>query len=76
MSKNVSAVATIPEVRAILVSKQQEMGRAGGVIMDGRDIGTVVFPFAELKVFMQADPEERAKRFVHEFPNCNIDLGD
>lgn len=59
-----SAVATIPEVRAILVSKQQEMGRAGGVIMDGRDIGTVVFPFAELKVFMQADPEERAKRFL------------
>lgn len=66
MSKNVSAVAALPEVRALLVAKQQEMGKQGGVIMDGRDVGTVVFPFAELKVFMKADPEERARRRLKE----------
>lgn len=57
-----SQVATIPEVRRFLVRKQQEMGQAGGVVMDGRDIGTVVFPQAELKLFLTASPEVRAQR--------------
>lgn len=57
-----SQVATIPEVRRFLVKKQQEMGREGGVVMDGRDIGTVVFPSAELKLFLTASPEVRAQR--------------
>lgn len=57
-----SHVATIPEVRRFLVRKQQEMGREGGVVMDGRDIGTVVFPQAQLKLFLTATPEVRAQR--------------
>lgn len=57
-----SQVAVIPEVRRFLVKKQQEMGAQGGVVMDGRDIGTVVFPHAELKLFMTASPEVRAQR--------------
>ena len=56
VSNCVSAVSSICEVRAKLVAMQQEMGRRRGVVMDGRDIGTVVFPDAELKIFMTADP--------------------
>lgn len=56
VSNCVSRVSAIPEVRAKLVAMQQEMGRRKGVVMDGRDIGTVVFPDAELKLFMTADP--------------------
>ncbi len=62
VSNLVSAVSAIGEVRARLVAMQQEMGRDQGVVMDGRDIGTVVFPDAELKIFMTADPEVRAER--------------
>ncbi len=62
VSNLVSAVSAIGEVRARLVAMQQEMGRDKGVVMDGRDIGTVVFPDAELKIFMTADPEVRAER--------------
>ena len=58
----VSRVSAIPEVRAKLVAMQQEMGRRKGVVMDGRDIGTVVFPDAEMKLFMTADPKVRARR--------------
>ena len=58
----VSRIAAIPEVRSYLVALQQEMGRRKGVVMDGRDIGTVVFPDAELKIFMTADAEIRAQR--------------
>lgn len=57
-----SQVATIPEVRRFLVRRQQQMGVEGGVVMDGRDIGTVVFPQAELKLFLTASAEVRAKR--------------
>ena len=57
-----SQVAVIPEVRHFLVRKQQQMGLEGGVVMDGRDIGTVVFPKAELKIFLTARPEVRAMR--------------
>lgn len=66
VSERVSTVSSIPEVRTKLVAMQQEMGRAKGVVMDGRDIGTVVFPGAELKIFMTADPEVRAERRYRE----------
>jgi len=62
VSNCVSRVSAIPEVRRRLVAMQQEMGRRRGVVMDGRDIGTVVFPDAELKLFMTADPAVRARR--------------
>lgn len=62
VSSQVSGVSSIPEVRAKLVAMQQEMGRQKGIVMDGRDIGTVVFPEAELKLFMTAAPRVRAER--------------
>ena len=57
-----SQVSTIKEVRAFLVAQQQVMGEHKGIVMDGRDIGTVVFPHAELKLFLTASPEVRAER--------------
>lgn len=62
VSNNVSAVSTIAFVRHRLVELQQAMGKEGGIVMDGRDIGTVVFPNADLKLFMTASPEIRAQR--------------
>ncbi len=62
VSNSVSGVSAIPQVRRKLVAMQQEMGRRKGIVMDGRDIGTTVFPEAELKIFMKADPEVRARR--------------
>lgn len=62
VSDNVSAVSTIAEVRNKLVEVQRTIGARGGIVMDGRDIGTVVFPQAELKIFMTASPAVRAKR--------------
>ncbi|MCL9805393.1 (d)CMP kinase [Flavobacterium amniphilum] len=58
----VSQIAEISEVRSMLVKQQQQMGKDKGVVMDGRDIGTVVFPDAELKIFMNASPDVRAQR--------------
>ena len=62
VSNRVSAVAAIPFVREALVAQQQRMGKEKGIVMDGRDIGTVVFPDAELKVFVTASAEVRAQR--------------
>lgn len=62
VSDNVSLIAALPYVRKLLVEKQREMAKEGGVIMDGRDIGSVVFPHAEVKFFMTASPEVRAQR--------------
>lgn len=62
VSNCVSPVSSIRQVREKLVAMQQQMGRKRGVVMDGRDIGTVVFPDAELKIFMTADPKVRARR--------------
>ena len=62
VSNSVSAVSSIGAVRQKLVAMQQQMGRNGGVVMDGRDIGTVVFPNAELKIYMTADAMVRAER--------------
>lgn len=62
VSNHVSPVAAIEFVRTAMVAQQQQMGKEGGVVMDGRDIGTVVFPDAELKVFVTASAEVRAQR--------------
>lgn len=62
VSSFVSKVAEIPEVRAKLVEQQQQMGKNKGIVMDGRDIGTVVFPDAELKIYMTASAQTRAQR--------------
>ena len=72
VSSFVSKVATVSEVREQLVKQQQKMGENKGVVMDGRDIGTVVFPNAELKIFMTASAETRAKRRFEEL----IERGD
>jgi CMP/dCMP kinase len=61
-----AAVARQPRVREVLIVQQREMGRAGGVVMEGRDIGTVVFPDADVKVYLDATPEERARRRAHD----------
>jgi cytidylate kinase len=57
-----AAVARLPRVRAVLVERQRQFGAAGGIVMEGRDIGTVVFPAADVKVYLDAAPEERARR--------------
>lgn len=62
VSQNVSRIAEIEQVRIKLVALQQKMGTEKGIVMDGRDIGSVVFPDAELKIFMTASPEKRAYR--------------
>lgn len=62
VSSNVSAVSAIPEVRHALTAMQRDLGCSKGIVMDGRDIGTTVFPDAELKVFVDASPETRARR--------------
>ncbi|HBI59394.1 MAG: (d)CMP kinase [Duncaniella sp.] len=66
VSNHVSPIAAIPEVRHALVKMQQAMGKSKGIVMDGRDIGTVVFPDAEMKVFCDASADERARRRVAE----------
>jgi cytidylate kinase len=62
VSQSASVISTIPEVRRILVQRQREMGAHGGVVLDGRDIGTIVFPRADVKFFLTAEPEARARR--------------
>lgn len=66
VNENVSLVAKIPGVREALVDKQRQMAKTGGVIMDGRDIGTVVLPDADLKIFLTASLETRAQRRLEE----------
>jgi cytidylate kinase len=67
-----SAVSKLSEVRCFLLGIQQEMGRQGGIVLDGRDIGTVVFPDAEIKFFLSADPQERARRRFKELREKGI----
>lgn len=62
VAEKVSTVSAIKEVRIEMVKQQQRMGKSGSIVMDGRDIGTVVFPDADLKLFMTADPQIRAER--------------
>ena len=66
VSNHVSLVAAVPFVREKLVTEQQQMGKSKGIVMDGRDIGTVVLPNAQVKIFLTASPEERAKRRYEE----------
>ena len=66
VSSKVSIVAAVPFVRRALVKQQQAMGKNKGIVMDGRDIGTVVFPDAEMKVYVNASPETRARRRYEE----------
>ena len=66
VSQRVSPIAALPFVRTKLVALQQQMGKEKGVVMDGRDIGTTVFPNAELKIFVTASPEVRAQRRYQE----------
>jgi len=72
VSESVSMVSTVKEIRSKLVKIQQEIGKNKGVVMDGRDIGTVVFPDAELKLYMTADVNERAKRRFAELSHKGI----
>lgn len=74
VSSFVSKVAEISEVRSKLVEQQQEMGKSKGIVMDGRDIGTVVFPEAELKIFMTASPHTRAERRFKELKRNGADV--
>lgn len=77
VAEKVSEVAAIREVREFAVAQQQQMGRKKGIVMDGRDIGTVVFPLAELKIFMTADNsvrvERRFKELYEKNPNITIE---
>jgi len=66
VTENVSLIASLPFVRDYLVQMQQKLGANGGVVLDGRDIGTVVFPDAELKIFLVASPRKRAERRLKE----------
>jgi cytidylate kinase len=74
VSQLASVVSAIPGVRSALVAQQQAMGVQGGVVMEGRDIGTVVFPNAELKVYLTASPEERAVRRLKELETRGMDV--
>lgn len=73
VSSLVSPVSTIKEVREMLVAQQRKMGQQGGIVMDGRDIGTVVFPQAELKVFMTAQFDTRVNRRLEELQSKGMD---
>ena len=74
VSSNVSYVSAIPEVRHRMVAQQQRMREDGSLVMDGRDIGTTVFPDADLKLFMTADPEVRATRRFNELQLKDVDV--
>jgi len=74
VSSKVSPIATVPEVRTLLVDLQRKMAENKSVVMDGRDIGTVVFPNAEVKLFVTADVETRAKRRFDELKQKDMDV--
>lgn len=78
VAEKVSEVAAVKAVREFAVARQQEMGKGKGIVMDGRDIGTVVFPHAELKIFMTADEKVRVQRRFRELyeKNPNITLAE
>ncbi|HED09467.1 MAG TPA: (d)CMP kinase [Caldithrix abyssi] len=74
IDRNITPVATHPGVRRIMVEQQRQLAQNGGVVMDGRDIGTVVLPGAELKIFMEASIEARARRRLKEQTNGDSSL--
>jgi cytidylate kinase len=67
-----AAVARLPRVRSVLVEQQRQMGSGGGIVMEGRDIGTVVFPDADLKLYLDASPEERARRRANDAAHTGV----
>lgn len=72
VTNSIAPISENPKVRAIMVEKQRALGRNGGIVMEGRDIGTVVFPDADLKIFMQASLDERARRRQEELTAMGI----
>ena len=75
MDKAAAAVARLPRVREILVARQREYGEGGGVVMEGRDIGTVVFPNADVKIYLDASAEERARRRANDAAHTGSQAG-
>jgi cytidylate kinase len=75
MDRTAAAVARLPRVREVLVARQRELGQDGGVVMEGRDIGTVVFPQADVKVYLDASPEERARRRANDAAHTGSQAG-
>lgn len=72
VSEAVSKISSLKEVRHQMIALQKKMGESGGLVMDGRDIGTAVFPDADLKIFMTADPKVRAQRRMDELKSKNV----
>lgn len=75
MDKAATAVARLPRVRETLVARQRAIGDQGGVVMEGRDIGTVVFPGADVKIYLDASPEERARRRANDAAHTGSQAG-
>jgi CMP/dCMP kinase len=75
VDKLASTVAKLPRVREALVARQREMGEQGGVVMEGRDIGSVVFPDADVKIYLDASAEERARRRAHDTAHAGSHVG-
>jgi cytidylate kinase len=75
VDKLASTVAKLPQVREALVSRQRVMGEQGGVVMEGRDIGSVVFPHADVKIYLDASAEERARRRAHDAAHAGSHAG-
>jgi len=76
MDKTATSVARLPKVRESLVARQRALGEQGGVVMEGRDIGTVVFPNAELKIYLDASTEERARRRANDTAHTGSQAGE
>jgi cytidylate kinase len=75
MDKTAAAVARLPRVRAVLVARQRAMGEQGAIVMEGRDIGTVVFPNAHLKIYLDASESERARRRANDSAHTGSQAG-
>lgn len=75
VDKIAAAVARLPKVRAVLVARQRALGADGGVVMEGRDIGTVVFPDADVKIYLDASAEERARRRANDAAHTGSQVG-
>ena len=75
MDKTAASVARLPKVRAVLVARQRALGEQGGVVMEGRDIGTVVFPNAQLKIYLDASESERARRRANDSAHTGSQAG-
>lgn len=75
IDKAAASVARLPQVREVLVARQRDLGKGGGVVMEGRDIGTVVFPHADVKIYLDASPDERARRRAHDAAHAGSQAG-